>query len=122
LGKTDDGRNIVKNKSNGSQSNLSDTSVETLKKKLGGRSAKSFGLNVGAGVAVAASVVIAGAAIKAASNYYDRFEIAAEKAKKTAEALSATYNEVQEAENNFRTNLDNYENGVKNLESLTKGT
>lgn len=76
---------------------------------------------LGAAVVVA-SVVAASAIIKAASDYYNRFDIAAKKAKETAAAIQKHYEDVKNTETEFRSNISEYQDGIEGLKELTKGT
>lgn len=92
-------------------------------KSLAGKGAVKGALTKAAAAAVViAAIVAAAAAIKAASDYYNRFEIAAQKARETADALSEAYEETKSTESEFRDNISKYEDGVDGLKKLTKGT
>ena len=88
-----------------------------------GKAAGKSALTSAAGVAIiAASVLAAGAIIKTAIDYYNRFDEAAKKAQETATAVTATYQTIKTEETEFRNHLTQYDSGVEGLEKLTKGT
>jgi hypothetical protein len=97
--------------------------VEKDAMKLAGKAGgKALIASAAAAVAVVASVALAGAAVKAAADYYNRHDIAAQKAAESASRLTASYNELKEAESAFRNNINGYNDAVNGLDSLTKGT
>jgi hypothetical protein len=92
-------------------------------KSLAGKSALKHVGKVAAGAAVAVITIAAAAAIiKTASDHYNRFDIAATKAREAAAALNETYETVKSTESEFRANIGEYTDAVDSLEELTKGT
>lgn len=104
-------------------SKIANKNINTGAKGLAGKAslAQVGKAALGAAIVVAA-VVAAAAAIKAASDFYNRFEIAAKKARETADALNESYEQVKSTESEFRDNIKKYNEGVEGLEKLTRGT
>ena len=96
-----------------------DADAAKLAGKAGG---KALGAAAATAAIVVASVVAAGAVVKLATDYYNRHEIAAQKAAESAKRLAENYNELKAAESAFRDNISSYTEAVNSLDQLTKGT
>ena len=92
------------------------------KTKLDKGTLSTIGKTLGSYVLIAAAIAAAAYAIKTASDYYNRFEIAAQKARETADALNTSYEEVKSSATEFRDTISKYNEGVAGLDELTKGT
>ena len=90
--------------------------------KLNPGTIKTIGMNLGAAAVAAVAVAGATMALKAASDYYNRHEIAAQKAAESAKRLKEEYQLLKAEENEFRENISNYDSAKKGLEDLEKGT
>lgn len=73
-------------------------------------------------LAFAAAVALLVTTIKAAIAYYNRFEAAVKSAEQGLMAQQKAMEKVSEETKNLRANIDDYSNGLNNLDKLVKGT
>lgn len=106
----------------GRQGIVSKQETSQLVSQVGKTAGKALLKSAGSALAIAASIAAAGAIVKTAIDHYNRFEIAAEKAKEVAQSISATYDQIKASETEFRNSIDSYNSGVEGLDKLTKGT
>ena len=106
----------------GNKGLIKTTDVKGMGMKGLGSTIKSIGPTLGylaiAAAAVAAIVVL----VKGLINWYNKANIAAERATKMAKVQTEAYQKAKEANDELNSSISRYEEGVKGLEELTRGT